>query len=341
MADLNNSSWSETDASNTAAVPNGWPAGMFPNQVEPTAQAMMGALKRWWNRVNGIYVASGAAGIYAVTPSNIAFPTAYVDGERYTWKAHQPSQGGDTLNWNGLGAKPLFKPGTGGFVAIGANDIVSGQRVDVVYDVTLNGSAGGFALMGPPTASIAAPVGSVVAYAGSAAPSGWLLCTGQAVSRTSFAALYAALGGAGSPYGQGDGSTTFNVPDLRGRVIAGVDAGGVRLGGGPAGGITGAASLAAVGGEQAHVLTIAELAAHSHAVSDPSHNHGLAGGFTGLVGLGGPAGSQLQGGTPVGATVDATGLLNSGTGITIGNSGSNNTHNNLQPTLILNYIIKT
>src|SRR5258706_15982285 len=98
MEDLNNGSWSETDASNNAAPPAGWPAGMFPNQVEPTAQAMMGALKRWWKRSNGIYVSTGTAGVYAVAPDNATYPAVYVHGERFSWKAHPASQGGDTLN---------------------------------------------------------------------------------------------------------------------------------------------------------------------------------------------------------------------------------------------------
>jgi microcystin-dependent protein len=64
------------------------------------------------------------------------------------------------------------------------------------------------------------PVGSVTDYAGTSAPSGWLFCYGQAISRTTYATLYAALS---TTYGVGDGSTTFNLPDLRGRVTAGKD----------------------------------------------------------------------------------------------------------------------
>jgi hypothetical protein len=60
--------------------------------------------------------------------------------------------------------------------------------------------------------------GMVAAYAGSSAPSGWLLCDGTAVSRTTYSALFAAIG---TSYGAGDGSTTFNLPDLRGRVPVG------------------------------------------------------------------------------------------------------------------------
>lgn len=66
------------------------------------------------------------------------------------------------------------------------------------------------------------PAGTVVAYAGSSAPTGWLVCNGAAVSRTTYAALFAAIGTA---FGAGDGSTTFNLPDLRGEFVRGWDAG--------------------------------------------------------------------------------------------------------------------
>jgi microcystin-dependent protein len=65
------------------------------------------------------------------------------------------------------------------------------------------------------------PTGAVQMFAGSAAPTGWLLCDGAAVSRTTYAALYAVIG---TTFGAGDGSTTFNVPNLKGRVVVGCDA---------------------------------------------------------------------------------------------------------------------
>lgn len=67
---------------------------------------------------------------------------------------------------------------------------------------------------------ISLPSGMVSAYAGASAPDGWLFCDGSAVSRTTYAALFAALG---TSHGQGDGSTTFNIPDYRGRFLRGVD----------------------------------------------------------------------------------------------------------------------
>lgn len=66
------------------------------------------------------------------------------------------------------------------------------------------------------------PPGLVLPYGGTSAPTGFLLCNGQAVSRTDYAALFAVIGTA---FGSGNGSTTFNVPDLRGRFIRGVDGG--------------------------------------------------------------------------------------------------------------------
>jgi microcystin-dependent protein len=64
------------------------------------------------------------------------------------------------------------------------------------------------------------PIGAILAYAGATAPSGWVLCDGSAISRTDYSTLFTAIG---VSFGVGDGSTTFNVPDLRGRVLVGKD----------------------------------------------------------------------------------------------------------------------
>lgn len=69
------------------------------------------------------------------------------------------------------------------------------------------------------------PPGVVFPYAGATAPDGWLLCDGSAISRTTYAALFAAISTA---HGTGDGSTTFNIPDYRGRFLRGRDGGAAR-----------------------------------------------------------------------------------------------------------------
>ena len=111
------------------------------------------------------------------------------------------------------------------------------------------------------------PAGVIWDYAGGSAPVGWLLCDGSAVSRTTYAGLYTALGGASSPWGQGDGSTTFNVPDLRGRTC---------IGAGQGTGLTNRA-LAATGGEELHALSLGELAVHNHTASQSTHTHSDSG----------------------------------------------------------------
>ena len=184
------------------------------------------------------------------------------------------------------------------------------------------------------------PPGTTLPFAGSSAPSGWVLSYGQVVSQTgTYANLYAAIGSAYNTGGEGAGN--FRLPDLRGRVIAGID----NMGGSAASRITGTTvspngnTIGAFGGEQTHVLTTAELAAHSHAVNDPSHSHSISGaaGYTGTnSGLGGTGGgaSLWQAYPAAGGTDGAY------TGISLQNAGSSTGHNNVQPTILMNYIIK-
>ena len=164
------------------------------------------------------------------------------------------------------------------------------------------------------------PAGSVMPYAGSTAPSGWLLSYGQEISRSTYATLFAAIG---TTYGIGDGATTFNVPDLRGRLVAGQD----DMGGtsadrltGQSGGVDGD-TLGASGGDETHTLTTAQI---------PSHTHG-AGSY--VI-------TNASGGTGTG-TAGSTGTGSKSVSGTSGATGSGGAHNNVQPTLILNYIIKT
>lgn len=97
------------------------------------------------------------------------------------------------------------------------------------------------------------PIGSVQAFAGSEVPAKWLLCDGAAVSRTTYAALFAAIG---TIYGAGDGITTFNLPDLRGRTVIGTGQGS---------GLTNRPLGVSVGAET-HTLSVAEMPSHTHTV---------------------------------------------------------------------------
>jgi len=152
----------------------------------------------------------------------------------------------------------------------------------------------------------------------------WLFPIGQAVSRTEYAAYFAKVG---TLYGVGDGSTTFNLPYVSGCVFAAADdlGGSSRgiLGSGAAGGFTGAASIGAQDGEQSHQLTVAELANHQHPSSDNSNGNQPVS-PTGIS----PGGFQT-GNTTAMYLVPNTGFV-----------GGDDPHNNVQPTIICNVLLR-
>ena len=179
------------------------------------------------------------------------------------------------------------------------------------------------------------PSGVLMPYGGSSAPTGFLLCDGSAVSRSTYADLFSAIG---TTYGSGNGSTTFNIPDLRGRVIAGQD----DMGGSSAnrltnqsGGLNGD-TLGATGGAETHTLTTAQLASHTHSFSDTDTVSNVAIPRTFISGS--TSNSVNADGSAV--RVDDGSITVSISGTT-GSAGSGSAHNNVQPTIILNYIIKT
>ncbi len=102
---------------------------MLPSQVEPTARAVMGAVKRWYDHANGT---ATSAGTNTVTLTYTVAPTTYVAGDFYLFKAGGTNTGATTLNINALGAKTVQRAG----VALVANDTVSGFYYGVVYDGT-------------------------------------------------------------------------------------------------------------------------------------------------------------------------------------------------------------
>jgi microcystin-dependent protein len=157
------------------------------------------------------------------------------------------------------------------------------------------------------------PAGIIDLFAGAAAPATWVFCDGVSYLRSTYLDLFNALGGAASPWGLPDG-THFNVPDLRGRVPIGVGTGT---------GLT-ARAIAAKVGEETHLLTAAES-------GSPIHNHsflaGWGGGALALVKWDGTGNNLAYGlSSPVQANVAADAAQS---------------HQNMQPSLALNFIIKT
>lgn len=189
------------------------------------------------------------------------------------------------------------------------------------------------------------PPGTMLDFGGTAAPTGYLVCDGSAVSRTTYATLFAAVG---TNWGVGDGSTTFNLPDMRRR--ASIGSGGTAVSG-PAN------TVGSTGGEEKHSLTATELAAHNHGVSDPGHSHSVSDpGHThtstpgwrflspdGNNGTGSANGPAVWAAVATGVNSSTTGIavVGSSTGVSTTNTGSGTPHNVMQPSAVVTKIIKT
>jgi microcystin-dependent protein len=212
-------------------------------------------------------------------------PSLRDTGEEFSFVVDKTCGATPSLNINGLGAANLRKFSGGAYVTLAAGDIVATQPVRVRYSGTTFDIISAAADFG-----VFVPTGMVAPYAGFSAPAGYLLCFGQAVSRTgATAALFAVCG---TTYGAGDGSTTFNVPDMRGMVAGGQS----NMGGSDRGNLTGGTVLGAALGAQ----------------------------------------TQNTGGENTDNPV-----RNDATNVNVASSGHVHGVSVIQPTFILNYIIKT
>jgi microcystin-dependent protein len=167
-----------------------------------------------------------------------------------------------------------------------------------------------------------APAGVIMAFAGAAAPTGFLTCNGSAVSRTTYATLFAAIG---TTWGSGDGSTTFNVPDLRGAFLRGSGTSALDP-----------SSPRSVGSFQAEAYA---SHTHSNSLSDPGHQHsvyGISSAFaTGTAGTIG----RMENLNTAGANIGGLTSVN-GAGISLSNAASGGAETRPDNYAVL-YIIKT
>ena len=159
-------------------------------------------------------------------------------------------------------------------------------------------------------------IGDIKQSVHSSAHNGWLKCDGTAISRTAYADLFAIIS---TNFGVGNGTTTFNLPDARGRVLGTTGAGS---------GLT-SRSLGASVGAETHTLTVGEMPVHSHGVTDPGHTHSYTNNTN----------DQTVSALPGEVAADQTDLnvttASSTTGITVDNNGSGQAFNIMQPTLFI------
>ena len=203
------------------------------------------------------------------------------------------------------------------------------------------------------------PVGEVTMWTTNTAPTGWLVCDGSAISRTTYSGLFAVIG---TVYGAGDGSTTFNLPNLKGRVVVGRDSADADWD-----------TLGETRGSKTHTLVASEMPSHTHtqtahnhsqsphahffwvtSTSAGSHNHTYTWDDSSTIQRG--SGSFSTGSAPTpqtdntstaGAhTHDVLGYTANETAVNIEatatnqNTGGGGAHNNIQPSIVLNFIIR-
>lgn len=288
----------------------------------------------------------------ALTSTQAAIDAAVAAVTGGTVSVGAGSAGTPSLNVNGQGG--LYSPGahqvgieTNGISAIVVNSDQSVNFAAPIVAASSIAAAGTISAAGAYSGGTGqlVPSGSVVMWLESTAPAGWLFLNGQAVSRTTFATLFTKYG---TGYGAGNGTTTFNLPNMQEVAPVGQSTMG---GASSPGRMTHTANIANIGavvGEEQHALVAAENAPHIHGVflNDPGHLHDIPGGLqnnsSGQVTREGFTTDQ-HGNTAAAVTNitvrDTTG--GGGTANQTASQGSGTAHNNVQTSFVLAFIVKT
>jgi len=226
----------------------------------------------------------------------------------YNLPTGNPVVTGTTIasNWANTTLSDLATAMTGSVAADGQTPITGNLQMG---GNKITGMADGSSLTDAATVGQGAAVNSVMTgtiqmWPTTSAPTGYLLCAGAAVSRTTYAALFAIIG---TTFGSGDGSTTFNLPDTRRKV---------RVGKGGTGTATLANTTGSTGGAETHTLTVTEIPAHTHTYTRPNYL------------------------STYDSSLAAQGSNSSTGGIATGSTGGDGAHNNMQPSIVMMTIIK-
>lgn len=327
--------WSRTAASNASADANvNFAEGQAPSSVNDSARALMASAAGYRDDVAGAITTGGSATAYTVTSYQIFDSLANLSGQMIAFTPHATNTntvGTDiTLAVDGLAAKSIRAQPS---VALPNGSLILGTPYVVLY----NNADGVFYLQGQ-TNPYNIPLGAGMDYWLATAPnSSFVFPIGQQISRTTYATLFAAMS---TTYGTGDGSTTFNLPDKRGRASVAADS--------SAGRITGAVftSLGAggTGGGENSTLNAANLPAYTPTGTITN------GAITSIAFNAANLTSSSGGGNAVTTgNFSATGVLNLNSP-TVTQAGSSFTGNaqggvstpvrTVQPSIVCNYIIR-
>lgn len=320
--------WSRTAASNsTADAAINWAEGQAPSSVNDSARAMMASAAGFRDDIAGAIATGGTSTAYTVTSYQVFNSLANMNGHIIAFTPHTTNGATVTLNVDGLGAKPLRQAPS---VELVAGVLVQGSPYIALY----NSSDAVFYLHCSYGNAYTVPIGGMIDYAGTTAPnSSFVLPYGQAISRTTYSALFTLLS---TTFGVGDGSTTFNIPDLRGRVIAGKD----DMGGSSANRLTNADdglngdTLGATGGGETQVLVTGNLPAYTPAGT-------ITNGAITITGQGATSNAQATPGSGnAGSSITLTASQAASTFAGTAQGGTSTAFGVIQPTIILNKLMR-
>jgi microcystin-dependent protein len=330
--------WSRTASSNaTADTSINWAEGQAPSTVNDSGRAMMAAAAKFRDDISGATTTGGSSAAYTVTSYQAFDSLANMNGAMIAFTPHTTSGATVTLNVDGLGAKPLrLAPGV-------ANELPAGTLVQgTPYVATYYNATTEWILQGLAGNPYNIPLGGMIEFTGTTAPNGsFVLPFGQAISRSIYAAYFAMVG---TTYGAGDGST-FNVIDKRGRVSAGKD----DMGGTSANRLTGLTNgvngdnLGAAGGLENTTIVTTNLPPYtpSGTVSKPAVRTFMRNRQDSSLGSG-PVDFVVHSSSSTNGTRDddPAFLLSAPTFTGDAQGGTSTPMNNLQPTIIVNYILR-
>lgn len=323
--------WSETaglNANADSAV--NWQEGQAPSSVNDSARAMMASAAKWRDDISGLIVSTGTSTAYTITSRQQFASLTAMDGLEFAFTPHVTCGASPMLSIDGLSGQPILAA-TG--VNIPGGTLLAGTPYTLLY----NNATNSFYLHNFFGNPYNIPIGGGLIYWGSSTPnSSFGFANSQAISRTTYATLFGLIG---TTYGAGDGSTTFNLPDTRGRVPVGADAGAGRI----SGTVFSSVGLGGVGGIESQTLTTGQIPVGlSVSVTGTfSGNSTQSGG--GFV-LGNNVSSAVAGGaagaiatpTNFAASIPVSGTI-TGSGTASGGGGS---HPNVQPSIVCNYILR-
>jgi len=284
--------WSATAASNDDIDSTiNWQEGQSPASVNNSARAMMAAVKKWFDDLSGNLVTAGTSTAYTLTTNQVF--TALTDGIYVRCRLDETSGAAPTLNVDSLGAKPIqYVSGT----APTSGVLLGGA----IYTFTYESSADAWIVEGAP--SVVEPAGTIRAYVGTTAPSGYVRANGRTIGNgssgaseranadtaTLYALLWDSYDNTVCPVSSGRGANaaadyaankTIGLPDLRGRALFGLDDMGSSLAGRLANATINEDANGATGGADTVTLTRANLpndtVAPTVTINDPGHLHGI------------------------------------------------------------------